>query len=538
MSMLREPAPEVIITQQEEVAYGFIIEVLTRGLYPNKFHVVREYVQNSFDAILAWRKSAQKPKAGTIKIRAEKPSIFIYDDGTGMDRDKIRQYRYVGYSEKRTGEAVGFRGIGKLSGISVAEKLIVTTSPLGLPERYQLVFDAEAMLTKILALKATGGNIALNQLIQDHTTIRTYDEDVDEHYTQVELHKVRNDASDLLDQGKLIDYLTLNAPVEFDPAFEHGSTIDERLRELVPDYHTVSITVNGQPAYKPFFHECKPPQINLVLDDTKEGTEQIDGEDGDGYKAPNLLACYWYCEHVNKGQFKDTPRRGFFYRVKNFAVGDNQLPRTTLWKYSPERSFYFFGEIHVCDPSVIPSSERANFEQNEARENLYRLGRTQIADSLNRIAGVSSDTRRAKDFIEAAEVVVQETEAAFKSGTIPREAQFNRLVDLHNSVEQVAKRIRNAPSDYQERGQKVMSTGRQLVEKLAQAKPREKKGEGIYDIKTTLNFDKSAARLYDIVIDVLKDELIDRPQEYERILKRIHSALEERWQVEVDLNRE
>ena len=43
MSIAHEP--EQIVLQREEHAYGFIIEVLTRGLYPNKLHVIREYVR-------------------------------------------------------------------------------------------------------------------------------------------------------------------------------------------------------------------------------------------------------------------------------------------------------------------------------------------------------------------------------------------------------------------------------------------------------------------------------------------------------------
>jgi len=44
--------PDDIILQKEELSYGSILEVLTSGLYPNKNHVLREYVQNSYDAIL------------------------------------------------------------------------------------------------------------------------------------------------------------------------------------------------------------------------------------------------------------------------------------------------------------------------------------------------------------------------------------------------------------------------------------------------------------------------------------------------------
>jgi hypothetical protein len=32
--------PPEIILQKEELAYGFILEVLTSGLYPNKYHVL------------------------------------------------------------------------------------------------------------------------------------------------------------------------------------------------------------------------------------------------------------------------------------------------------------------------------------------------------------------------------------------------------------------------------------------------------------------------------------------------------------------
>jgi hypothetical protein len=204
-----------------------------------------------------------------------------------------------------------------------------------------------------------------------------------------------------------------------------------------------------------------------------------------------------------------------------------------LWKSTPERAFYFFGEIHICDPEVIPSSERADFEQNEARDRLYRLGSERISRTLNRVAGASSDTRRAKDFIEAAEEVVEKTDADFKLGQIPKETKFKKLVDLHNAVDQVSKRLKKAPPDYQERGENVITQGENLIQQLIDAKPKkEKDGEGLYDIKSALSFSPETARLYDIIIDVLKDELIDRPSEYEHILARIHDALEKRWQIE------
>jgi hypothetical protein len=61
-------ASNVVIKPEEEYAYGFIIEVLTSGLYPDVFHVIREYVQNSFDAIIAWRRMIGDSQVGNVQI--------------------------------------------------------------------------------------------------------------------------------------------------------------------------------------------------------------------------------------------------------------------------------------------------------------------------------------------------------------------------------------------------------------------------------------------------------------------------------------
>jgi Histidine kinase-, DNA gyrase B-, and HSP90-like ATPase len=369
-----DAASNVVIKPEEEYAYGFIIEVLTSGLYPDVFHVIREYVQNSFDAIIAWRRMIGDSQAGNVQITTDSPSIFVFDDGTGMDRKKVREYRYVGYSNKSIGSSVGFRGIGKLSGISVAEKLILTTSPYGVAERYKLVFDAKTMLEHILELKQQGQNIPLNELIQKYTTLGTEKEDIDQHYTLIELHNIRQKSQLLLDQKELSHYLALNAPVDFDPDFKYRATVDEWLRTYVKDYDTVPVRVNGTRVYKYYLPNAKPPQREFVWSDEDNNgtvpTRYTSSETNDSEEdtnTPKLLAFCWYCEHEERGQFEDRQRRGLVYRVRNFAVGDNQLPRITLWKASPERAYYFFGEIYVCDPEVVPSSERGNFEENSAR---------------------------------------------------------------------------------------------------------------------------------------------------------------------------
>jgi hypothetical protein len=214
--------------------------------------------------------------------------------------------------------------------------------------------------------------------------------------------------------------------------------------------------------------------------------------------------------------------------VRNFAVGDNQLPRITLWKASPERAYYFFGEVHVCDPEIVPSSERGNFEENSARERLYRCGSKTLSRTLNQIAGASSDERRAKEFIEAAEFLVLTTEAELVTG-IPQETRLLKLVALQNALNHVRDRMSKAPLEYQQRGVQAVEQASALVQKLDTLQPKQERGQGFYDIKDVLGVSAESARMYDIIMDVLREEFGDQPDLYERLLKRIHRALEERW---------
>ena len=153
---------------REYFAYGSVLEALSSGLYPDKRHVIREFVQNAFDAVNDWKKISGEQSLNPVEIRIQKPSIFIADRGIGMDENQAQIFRYLGYSTKDRNEDVGFRGIGKDSGIAVAEKIIVTTSRYQIPQRYTIVIDAQKMLEET----ASGENPPLEELLERNTTLK------------------------------------------------------------------------------------------------------------------------------------------------------------------------------------------------------------------------------------------------------------------------------------------------------------------------------------------------------------------------------
>ncbi|MBA7516835.1 hypothetical protein ES705_08884 [subsurface metagenome] len=493
---------KVIITPGEEYAYGYIIKALAGGLYPNKFDVIREYIQNGFDAIVNW-KNISKNIDVTIKITIKKPSIFIFDNGTGMNRYTLNEYRKVGFSKKKVGESAGFRGIGKLAGISVARKLVVTTSPRGIAERYILIFDAESMIKEVDELKKKKENIPLNNLIMRYTNLTSEIENKDEHYTMIELHGIKDDSKILFDKKKLRNYISRNAPVPFDPHFKHGKEIEKNIRKFVEDYDCVAISMDGKDIYKPFSSNLKTHQHISVYN---------------GKNKKKLSAYCWYCENSKKGQIKPLEINGLIYRYKNFAVGDNYLTRKTIWDTSSHLAFYFIGEVYITDEDILPTSQRDNFEQSTARDQFYKDAKI-IANDFNKIARESSGIRKAKEHVELGQQVITSIKSDVERKELYlRDLSVEKIAQLVNVIDNIEKRKGNIPK--KDRKTKILATkvvkeAKKLLKEFEEADKFEK-GR---DIVKALGLNEQAALVYRTAIRTLKDFFVDKTKELENIIK-------------------
>jgi len=490
-------------------AYGAVLEALSSGLYPDKRYVIREFAQNAFDALNAWRKVSGEQSLSPIEIKIQRPSIFIADWGIGMDQNEAEKFRYLGYSTKDKKENVGFRGIGKDSGLAVAEKIIVTTSKADVPMRYTIVIDAQKMLEE----SASGRNPPLEELLANYTTIKDKPEDKAEHYTFVELHKIRKDAQDVLfNIDGLREHLRRNCPVPLDPNFNYADEVTARLKTNIPSFADVDILLNGEKLYKPFPPNYTRPEYAPIFLNEEES-------------AP-LLAYCWYCGNSEKGQFADKENSGLIYRVKNFAIGDRQLTRETLWTATPERAFYFFGEVHVLDEAVIPSSDRTDFEDSEARVRLYQRCR-RIAQILNQRAGTESAQRTFGEAIGGATELINLRQSEVTQSQLAIEIKPDVVYELRKTVEDLQKRIdrtagKRKPSqkDIQlvNRGEKVLKNAKGLLKRM-------ESGKGFSDITQQLELGEQAKQVYQIVIECLREEFSSDLKRLERVVDSINKAL-------------
>ncbi len=117
-----------------------MIEVLAAQIYPTPFALLRENVQNSYDAILL-RQHLMGEFDARIDVSIEPTQICVSDNGIGMSRQDLREHFWrAGSSSKNTEDAraagvVGTFGIGAMANFGIAEELHVETESISSNER-------------------------------------------------------------------------------------------------------------------------------------------------------------------------------------------------------------------------------------------------------------------------------------------------------------------------------------------------------------------------------------------------------------------
>lgn len=100
-----------------------IVEIITESLYDKPIVVFREYVQNAADSL---REAESNCSANDLAIRIweNEGSIFFLDNGTGIKPVEFREKMGdIANSAKIRSKNLGYKGIGRLSGLSYCHKL-------------------------------------------------------------------------------------------------------------------------------------------------------------------------------------------------------------------------------------------------------------------------------------------------------------------------------------------------------------------------------------------------------------------------------
>ena len=504
-----------------------LLETITRGMYSEPFHCIREYIQNAYDSIREARRngliSADK---GQILLTIDELTrrLSIRDDGTGLSPESAAVHLLdIGKSDKarsdkETNENAGFRGIGRLAGISYCKTLRFTTS-CGDGKKCIVEFDAAGInrLTERGQKPAT-----IVEAINRNSTIS---EDVagdDARYLEVTLEGI--DANiPFLDSQSLCRYLELNAPVPNDPQiWSHTEKIRslaeaagslsslEHVRVLICDADGNQQRDIRRPFKDTFQTADAQGKKRRTVRVSDVRPLPLDGSQGNGWWG-------WVAVHERKGALADVPFSGLRIRMHNIAIGDESIIRSLFPTQNHAR--WCFGDIHVTDPALTPNSQRDDFEPSKAwnrvkaslREETVSLDKEIRKESADRNKSTETLIRRAKDQIETAKDTIARGFASYDR----KQATIQDLKTESDKLDSAIKQKRRSESEKEDLGNLRKEIEQVLTEVRAVRRT------GTDDALAHLN--KQARNAVRTVFDVLKDELSER--QFNVVQEKIHAAL-------------
>ena len=414
---------------EEIVQVGkYTLESLTTGMYSDPKIVYREYIQNSVDSLehaVSLGMLEQQSMRIDIIVNADESYISIKDNGTGISAAEAAQtLMNVGSSKKRNANNRGFRGIGRLGGMSYCNTLVFTTSAEN--EKVKTVVSFDCKKLRHFLVPGEYEDMSLSAVLGEITTIETFPEKEEKHYLCVEMVDV-NGFSDLLDIDAAKSYISQVAPLPYQSRhFIYTSQLKSYLSDngYIIEEFPIFVGENEsdlEPVYKPNKSRFRSDRGKRTVDEIssmKFFDVTVDGE---------LYALGWYGNCGWYGFLSEKEISGFRVRKGNILIGDSH----TMNAIFKEARFngWTQGEIFIVTDKLIPNARRDDFEQNDAyykfMEALSNSVGTEIARTI-REASLTRNNPNAKALREI-ERKIGEASTAVAEG-------FNSTVDKEKMV--------------------------------------------------------------------------------------------------------
>jgi hypothetical protein len=393
------------VKYKNDAIRGRLRESLAEGIYPDvdsSFHVLRELVQNGADSIKDFREEEDPYFEGEIRIRISSDSISVYDTGSGMGLDKLREVPAFAASDKDPALRIGFRGIGFWATSALATEVIIISKRLGDKHKNALRID-------IASWKKDENQLSVLELLNKYVyEDEPSTDDTDAHYTMIILGGLTEAGKHLVTHiSDARKYLRTTLPLEFETSkeFQRRERIRELILENVPDKErsTFRVFLNEDELFKPGYHALQEilfDEITKLIPGRKPRTE--------------IIGWYWAALHKEPEKIKDPLVKGIRFRVKGIAIGDENLLRNLL-KTDKETPDWYYGEIYVLDPDIKPDSSRTHFEGNQAWQDFIDAltGSGGITNKLKNRRRKFSDAERARiripELIAEVDVVTRRT---------------------------------------------------------------------------------------------------------------------------------
>lgn len=123
------------MTVKSKISINFnkILQLICKEIYDSPLSMLRENVQNSYDAILMRKRCDSSMQDGCIRVVIDNKKVIVSDNGIGMTTEQLQKnYWTAGTSGKnndyaRAAGVVGTFGIGAMANFGVCQQLKVVT---------------------------------------------------------------------------------------------------------------------------------------------------------------------------------------------------------------------------------------------------------------------------------------------------------------------------------------------------------------------------------------------------------------------------
>ena len=500
-----------------------ILDVLTTGMYPDALDAIREYIQNSFDAIRrAEQAQVLKPNFGevTVTIDPDKREVAIRDNGIGIPAADARSTLLsIGASKKRVGDDAGFRGIGRLAGLAYCEKLIFSTASNGEPLETELTFDAAAIRRAIAPTSVDDAEETAADLLARATIHKELDRKPGPSFFEVKLIAVDPKACPFLNLDEVRPYLRQVAPVEFNmQAFVYGNSKINMFLEQHNSRKTINLTlthIGRQEAIKkPYktFHEAG-----------NKADRRIDIVDIETFVDPSVPPRWvaWLSKARDlPGVINSDEVRGIRLRSSNIQIGDERTFSRVFEKISKSYARFngwFSGEVHMLDHTIIPNSRRDFFEDNDAWREAEKTLIEWARPLAKRVYQSSNERNRDAKLIEQeASQFIDDFQAETAKGFASDSLRAKTIQDIQDQEDRLEKALTAT------RTPEETETLRRKKEEIAALREKTAKPRSLIDESELSRDERKILRLaMDAVSSVCGDDLAKKTAE--EINKRLRA---------------
>ncbi|MBY2941831.1 hypothetical protein HFN97_20540 [Rhizobium laguerreae] len=433
-----KPGAKLPVTEVPHIG-AFVLETLTLGMYGEPRHTLREYVQNSFDAIRAARRTRFLDQRGQVDIWITPESIRIKDNGLGVRADQAwNTLTSIGASKKDRQRDAGFRGIGRLAGMAYCDKLVFRTTFPGETALTVIEFDCARLLK---AMKPDeGGDVELATLLHQAITSIPQAEGAgaEDHFFEVELQGLSSAPDSLTDPALVREYLGEVVPVDFNPQWKWKDAIRAEYKAYFgEELETIDVFVHDGTADNQVLKHYGDEYEHRKGLTTLQDVEFFPGEDNSYWG--------WVGRLADSAAVTDFRTRGLRVRVRNIQVDGTEIMEKLFTAVKPSYgrfNSYYVGEIHIDPEKVVPNARRDGFE--ETRE--WIQIKADISLSVCKVLAENAYEASQQGQLDVTKVVEDIDKLVGRSSSLAESsrASYDQVVDLMNTAKRLRRRASSA----------------------------------------------------------------------------------------------